>query len=98
MTTEVWKVQPLEVRLPMETVQAMCARGARHGGAVATFAQRGDDAARMLVWAAPDARGGARPIGAFSVRYAAPSADEATLHEVSLPPTSPAADLWSAIE
>jgi hypothetical protein len=95
VTSEVWKVQPLAVVLPMATVQAMCARGARRGGAVATFARRGDDAAHMLVWGAPDARGGMRPLGAFSVRY---GGDEATLHEVSWPPAVAQDDLWLAIE
>jgi hypothetical protein len=98
VTTEVWKVQPLDVVLPVETVHAMCARGTRRGGAVATFAQRGDGAARMLVWGAPDARGGSRPLGAFSVRYAASGAEGATLHEVSWPAAVPPADLWLAIE
>lgn len=98
MSSEAWKVRALDVVLPLETVQAMCARGSRHGGAVATFARRGNDAARLVVWAPPDARGGARPLGAFSVRYAAPGVDEATLHEVSWPPTAPPADLWQAIE
>jgi hypothetical protein len=93
-----WKVQALSVVLPMETVQTMCARGARRGGAVATFAQRGDAAARMLVWGAPDARGGSRPLGAFSVRYAAPGTDDATLSEVSWPAAVAPADLWLAIE
>jgi hypothetical protein len=95
VTSEVWEVRPLAVVLPTATVQAMCARGARRGGAVATFARRGDDAARMVVWGAPDARGGMRPLGAFSVRY---GAGEATLHEVSWPPAVAPGDLWLAIE
>ena len=76
----------------------MCTRGVRRGGATATFAQRDDHGARVLVWAAPDARGGARPLGAFTVRYAAPGADEATLVEVSWPPNTPPTELWLAIE
>ena len=96
--TEAWTIQALAVALPMATVHAMCARGARRGGATATFVQRGDQSARVLVWSAPDARGGARPLGAFSVSYAVPGADEATLREVSWPPDAPPTDLWSAIE
>ncbi|HEV8633310.1 MAG TPA: hypothetical protein VG370_03585 [Chloroflexota bacterium] len=95
---ESWKAQALAIVLPMETVHAMCARGARRGGAVATFVQRGDEAARVLVWAAPDARGGSHPLGAFSVRYRSPRAEEATLHEVSWPPAGQPTDLWLAIE
>ena len=88
----------MDVALPMATIRAMCARGARRGGATATFAERGETAARVLVWAAPDARGGVRPIGAFTVRYTAPGAHEATLVEVSWPPTAPPTELWLAIE
>jgi hypothetical protein len=93
-----WELQALAVALPMATVHAMCARGGWRGGASATFVQRGEQAARVLVWSAPDAPGGARPLGAFSVRYAAPGAAEATLAEVSWPPTVSPTELWSAIE
>lgn len=95
MTSEAWKVEALKIVLPTETVRVLCAGGARRGGAAATFAQRAADAARVLVWAAPDARGGSRPLGAFSIRY---GPDEAVLTEVSWPPTVPPADLWLAIE
>jgi hypothetical protein len=95
---EAWRARSLAVVLPMATVHAMCARGARRGGAVATFVQRGEHAARVLVWTAPDGGGGAHPVGAFTVRYRAPGADEATLEEVSWPPQEAPADLWRAIE
>jgi hypothetical protein len=54
-------------------------------------------AARIVVWAAPGA-GGAQPIGTVTVRWGAPDAGEATLAEVSWPPTLGEADLWRAIE
>jgi hypothetical protein len=93
-----WTIQVIDVVLPTATIHAMCSRSTRRGGATATFIQRGDRGARVLVWASPDERGGSRPLGAFSVRYDKPSSNEATLHEVSWPPAAPPTELWLAVE
>jgi len=75
----------------------MCAPGARRSGVVATFARRDGLASRLIVWA-PGAAGGRHPIGTVGIRWRAPGAVEATLGELSWPPTREATELWRAIE
>jgi hypothetical protein len=76
----------------------MCARGARRGGVAATFARRDERADRIVVWAGWGGAGGGQPIGTVAVHWGAPGAGEATLAELSWPPTLREADLWRAIE
>jgi hypothetical protein len=94
---ESWTSRALAIELPAATAQSMCARGARRGGAAATFARRDALAARLVVWA-PGAGGGAQPIGMFGMQWRAPGAGVATLIELVWPPTRHEADLWRAIE
>jgi hypothetical protein len=54
--------------------------------------------ARIVVWGAAAAGGGARPIGTVAVLWRAPGAGEATLAELSWPPTPGEAELWRAVE
>jgi hypothetical protein len=92
-----WTSHALAIVLPMATAQRMCAPGARRSGVVATFARRENRAARLIVWA-PGADGAVQPIGTVGIRWRAPGAGEATLGEVSWPPTLGAARLWRAVE
>ena len=94
---ESWTSRVLAIELPAATAQSMCARGARRGGAAATFARRDTLAARLVVWA-PGAGGGAQPIGTFGIQWRVPGPGRATLTELSWPPTRQEADLWRAIE
>jgi hypothetical protein len=94
---ESWTSRALAIALPAALAEKMCARGARRGGVAATFARRGATAARLVVWA-PGAGGGAQPIGTVGIQWRAPGAGEATLAELSWPPTREEADLWRAIE
>jgi hypothetical protein len=95
---EVWESHALAVVVPMASARRLCARGARRGSVAATFARRDERAAWIVVWAAPGAAGGAQPIGTVAVRWGAPDAGEATLAELSWPPTLGEAELWRAIE
>jgi hypothetical protein len=92
-----WSSRVLAIELPAATAQHMCARGARRGGAAATFARRDALAAQLVVWA-PGADGSAQPIGTFGIQWRAPRDSKATLTELSWPPTRREADLWEAIE
>lgn len=92
-----WQSQALTIVLPMPTVRKMCARGRRRTGVAATFARRGEQSARMVVWSQGTAAA-LTPIGTFAVQWRASDASEAVLGEVSWPPTSGEAELWQAIE
>jgi hypothetical protein len=93
-----WTSKLATVVLPMESAERLCAAGARRGGVVATFARREQQSAYMIAWAAPDAPGGARPIGTFVVQWRQPAADEATLGELAWPSSCDEDSLWRAIE
>jgi hypothetical protein len=94
---ESWPSETLAIVLPMAAARRMCAPGARPSGVVATFARRDVLTARLVVWA-PGAAGGVQPIGTVGIQWRAPGAAEATLGEVSWPPTLEATELWQAIE
>jgi hypothetical protein len=97
MVDSSWTSRALAIDVPAATAQSMCARGARRGGATATFARRDALAARLVVWA-PGAGGGAQPIGTFGIQWRARGAGQATLTDLSWPPTRQEADVWRAIE
>jgi hypothetical protein len=92
-----WTSQSVAIVLPMATAERLCLPRPRRGGVVATFARRDRLAARLVVWA-PGVAGGAHPVGTIGIEWRTPGAGEATLSELSWPPTGQATDLWQAIE
>lgn len=99
MATE-WRSREVELTLPRATLEAMWERARRSFDL--TEGGRYDARSRttMLLWSGLLTSPGAEPVGAFTVKWDGPTADEATVQLVAWTPRSGGseAQVWQAIK
>jgi hypothetical protein len=94
-----WQSRDVAITLPSETVRAMWDRARRYFDVTEGARFDARSATTMLLWSSRLDAAGAEPIGAFTVRWNAPTPGEATIHQVAWVPRrgGTEAQVWRAM-
>jgi hypothetical protein len=94
-----WQSRDVAITLPSETVRAMWERARRYFDVTEGARFDARSGTTMLLWSSRLDAAGAEPIGAFTVRWSAPTLEEATIHQVAWVPRrgGTEAQVWRAM-
>ena len=94
-----WQSRDVAVTLPSDAVKAMWDRARRYFDVTAGARFDARSATTMLLWSSRLDAAGAEPIGAFTVCWASPSPEEATIQQVAWVPRrgGSEAQVWRAV-